>query len=131
MIYITLIGLFILLCAVAPVVVIGGIILILVFSAISILYGYDDDPPNTPIISPDGEKPWNTPTTPIINTQLNTDIINLKNELEQLNELRDIVLEKYNNDDSKKEQYLRKLITLDNKIYACEKKIISLEEKQK
>lgn len=87
--------------------------------------------PPTHTISYEHDKPWNIPNCLENSNDEQLEVLNeleyLRLEIDNLNELREIVLEKYVREETKKEVNLRKLIIIDNSIHTIEKKIRKLE----
>lgn len=77
-------------------------------------------------------KPWEieelTPEEDLETLQLKNDLENAKLKLKDLNELYDLILTEYDNQEPKKPSTLNKLITLNDKIHKQEKIIVKLSE---
>lgn len=77
-------------------------------------------------------KPWEieelTPEEDLKTLQLKNDLENAKLKLKDLNELYDLILSEYDNQEHKKATTLNKLITLNDKIHKQEKIIVKLSE---
>ena len=77
-------------------------------------------------------KPWEieelTPEEDLETLQLKNDLENAKLKLKDLNELYDLILAEYDQQEEKKPSTLNKLITLNDKIHKQEKIIVKLSE---
>lgn len=80
----------------------------------------------------DNIKPWEIEELPLeedLETlQLKNDLENAKLKLKDLNELYDLILDEYDQQEEKKPSTLNKLITLNDKIHKQEKIIVKLSE---
>ena len=80
----------------------------------------------------DNIKPWNIEELPPEEDpetlQLKNDLENAKLKLKDLNELYDLILGEYDEQEPKKAATLNKLITLNDKIHKQEKMIVKLSE---
>ena len=80
----------------------------------------------------DNIKPWEIEELPLeegLETlQLKNDLENAKLKLKDLNELYDLILAEYEEQEEKKPSTLNKLITINDKIHKQEKIIVKLSE---
>ena len=80
----------------------------------------------------DNIKPWEIEELPLEEDpetlQLKNDLENAKLKLKDLNELYDLILGEYDQQEEKKPSTLNKLITLNDKIHKQEKIIVKLSE---
>lgn len=80
----------------------------------------------------DNIKPWEIEELPLEENpetlQLKNDLENAKLKLKELNELYDLILGEYDEQEPKKAATLNKLITLNDKIHKQEKIIVKLSE---